>query len=1088
MTSINVVKNSGATEKFDAEKANRVVEWACEGLDVCASEILMKAQIQMFDGVTTKAIHETLIKAASDLISVQNPDYQYAAARLLLFKIRKEAYGDFKPVSLLFQIAKQVDNGKYDRHLLDDYTSEEINYLDGCIRHDRDFDYTYAAMRQYEDKYLVKNRVTGEIYESPQMALMLIAMGLLSQEDKKTRLDRIVDLYENVSLMKVSLPTPIMAGVRTPTRQFSSCVLIESGDDINQIFNANTAQGKYAAQRAGIGLNFGMIRGQDAAIRGGEVKHAGTVPIVRMYQESLGWTSQGGVRKASANYFYPMWHWDFESLIVLKNNRGTESTRARHVDYGLQINKLLYTRLQHGKNITLFHPNVAGGKLYEYFFSDQEKFQQLYEELEADPSVAKKTISAADAFSVFGQERSQTGRIYVQHVDHCNTNSPFDPEQAPVKQSNLCVAPETKILTDEGYVEIHTKEGQVVNVWNGEEFSKTTVVRTGTDQKLVRVKTDSGQELDCTPYHKFYVQRRYVRGSGENRLQIVEVRAGDLKPGDKLIKFDLPVIEGSEELPFAYENGFYSGDGCEVKKGIEQRVYLYHEKQDLLGEFRGKPRISVSETLNRTVVTYGGKLRDKFFVPGVNYSVKSRLEWLAGFSDSDGTVIRNGSSVGVSLSNTNKDFLKEIQLLLQTLGVESKVKLAVEEGMQTLPLNDGSGKGGEFHCQTTYRLTLNGYSLGVLVAQGLKFNRLDISGAGTANRSATHFIKVESVVDKGRVSDTFCFAEPKRHMGMFNGILTGQCMEIALPTHPITDINDPNDPGEVALCTLSAINLGKIEKLEDMREPVRTLVRALDRLLDYQNYPVLAAEKTKLRRTLGIGWTNLAYYLAKRGLKYSDPRSANAVHELAEAFQYYLLEASVDLAKELGKCDLFHETTYSQGILPIDRYKKEVDGLHTAELKMDWEKLRIDIAIHGLRNSTLSTMMPCETSSQITNSTNGFEPPRDAISFKKSGAGMLPVLVPGVGDPSVVYEYKWDMASPIPYLTLVAIMQKFIDQAASANTFYKPWDFPGGKLPIKVVLRDIMWAYKHGLKTLYYQETKDGNDQDEGCDSGACRL
>lgn len=753
MTSINVVKNSGATEKFDAEKANRVVEWACEGLDVSASEILMKAQIQMFDGVTTRAIHETLIKAAADLISVQNPDYQYAAARLLLFKIRKEAYGDFKPFDLFHQIYLNVGNGKYDRHLLDDYTRDEIAFLNDKIVHDRDFDYTYAAMRQYEDKYLVKNRVSGEIYESPQMALMLIAMGLLSKEDKKTRLERIVELYDSVSLMKVSLPTPIMAGVRTPTRQFSSCVLIESGDDINQIFNANMAQGKYAAQRAGIGLNFGMIRGQDAEIRGGEVKHAGTVPIVRMYQESLGWTSQGGVRKASANYFYPMWHWDFENLIVLKNNRGTESTRARHVDYGLQINKMLYTRLQHGQNITLFHPNVAGGKLYEYFFSDQEKFQKLYEELEADPSVAKKTISAADAFSVAMQERSQTGRIYIQHVDHCNTNSPFDPKQAPVKQSNLC-------------------------------------------------------------------------------------------------------------------------------------------------------------------------------------------------------------------------------------------------------------------------------------------------------------------------------------------------MEIALPTSPISDINDPDDDGEIALCTLSAINLGKVEKLEDMRQPVRTLVRALDRLLDYQNYPVLAAEKTKLRRTLGIGWTNLAYYLAKRGLKYSDPRAANAVHELAEAFQYYLLEASVDLAKELGKCDLFHETTYSQGILPIDRYKKEVDNLHTAELKMDWEKLRVDIALHGLRNSTLSTMMPCETSSQITNSTNGFEPPREARSFKKSSAGMLPVLVPGVDDPSVVYEYKWDMASPIPYLTLVAIMQKFIDQAASANTFYKPWDFPGGKLPIKVVLRDIMWAYKHGLKTLYYQETKDGNDQedDDGCGGGACKL
>ncbi len=752
MTSISVVKSSGKKEPFIAEKANRVVEWACENLDASPSEVLMKAHLQLFDGITTKEIHETLIKAAADLISVSAPDYQYVAARLLLFKIRKEAYGDFTPRSLKSQIASMVAIGKYDRHLLDDYADHELDLLDSAIDHDRDFDYTYAAMRQYEDKYLVQDRITREIYESPQMALMLIAMGLMSKEDKKTRLSKVVELYESVSSMALSLPTPIMAGVRTPTRQFSSCVLIEAGDSIDQIFNANTAQGKYAAQRAGIGLNFGRIRGQDAPIRNGEVKHSGTVPIVRMYQESLGWTSQGGVRKAAANYFYPMWHWDFESLIVMKNNRGSEETRARHVDYGLQINKLLYTRLQKGQNISLFHPNVAEGKLYDYFFSNQEKFQELYEALENDPKVPKKTISAVDAFSVFAQERSQTGRIYLQNVDHCNTNSPFDPEVAPVKQSNLC-------------------------------------------------------------------------------------------------------------------------------------------------------------------------------------------------------------------------------------------------------------------------------------------------------------------------------------------------MEIALPTHPIDDINDPDDKGEIALCTLSAINLGKVEKVEDMRSPIRIAVRALDDLLDYQDYPVMAAEKTKLRRTLGIGWTNLAYYLAKRGVKYSDPAAANLVHELAEAFQFYLLEASVDLAKERGACELYHETSYSKGILPIDRYKKEVDNLHTTELKMDWEWLRVEIALHGLRNSTLSTMMPCETSSQITNSTNGFEPPRDAISFKKSSAGMLPVLVPGVGEEGVVYEFKWDMDSPIPYLNLVALMQKFIDQSASANTFYKPWNFPGGKLPMKVVLRDILYAYKHGVKTLYYQETKDGEEEDEdGCESGACKL
>lgn len=754
--SILVVKADGRQEPFTAEKANRVVMWAGEGLDVSPSTVLMKAEIQLYNGITTEEIHDTLIKSAADLITVEEPDYQYLAARLLLFKLRKKAYGQFEPFTLFEQIYLNVGNGKYDRHLLEDYTKEEMEYLDRHIVHDRDFSYTYAAMMQYADKYLVQDRVTGEIYDSPQMALMLISMCLNANEPKDTRLQTVIDLYNEVSLMNVSLPTPIMAGVRTPLRQFSSCVLIEAGDTMDQIFNANTAQGKYAAQRAGIGLNFGMIRGVGAPIRGGEVKHAGTVPIVRMYQESLGWTSQGGVRKASANYFYPIWHWDFQELIVMKNNRGTESTRARHVDYGVQISKLFYVRLQKKQNISLFQPNVAGGLLYKYFFENQEKFEELYVELENDPSIPRKTVPAAEIFSSLGNERSQTGRIFIQNVDHCNTNTPFIPEVAPVKQSNLC-------------------------------------------------------------------------------------------------------------------------------------------------------------------------------------------------------------------------------------------------------------------------------------------------------------------------------------------------MEIALPTAPINDDLDPDDDGEVALCTLSAVNLGNINELADLKPACRTLVRTLDNLLDYQNYPVLAALKTKKRRTLGIGWTNLAYYLAKRGLKYSDGSANNAVHELAEAFQFYLLEASVELAKEKGACEFFDQTSYSQGILPIDRYKKTVDEIHTAELLCDWEGLRKEIAKYGLRNSTLSTMMPCETSSQITNSTNGIEPPRKARSLKKAPVGLLPVMVPGVGDPTVQYEYKWDMEGMKGYLDLVAIIQKFIDQSLSANTSYKPWSFPGGKLPLAQVLKDILYAYRMGVKTLYYQETYDGNNQDEdqedaSCSGGACKL
>lgn len=742
---IQVVKASGKSEDFNAEKANRVVEWAVEGLDVNASDILMKAKIQLFDGISTADIHDTLVKSAADLISIESPDYQFAAARLLLFKLRKKAYGSFTPPSILDHVRATVALGKYDRGILTAYSEAEFAKFESAIDHDRDFNYAYAAMKQYEDKYLVQSRTTGEIYESPQMALMLIAMCLYADETWD-RVNKAIDLYNTVSKMKLSLPTPIMAGVRTPTRQFSSCVLIEAGDDINQIFAANEAQGKYAAQRAGIGLNLGMIRGEGAEIRGGEVKHAGLVPIVRMYQESLGWTSQGGVRKAAATYFYPAWHWDFENLIVLKNNRGTESTRARHVDYGLQLNKLLYSRLQQGKNVTLFQPNVADGKLYEYFFSDQKKFEELYVSLENDPTVPKKTMKASDMFSAIGQERSQTGRIYIQHVDHCNTNSPFNAEVAPVRQSNLC-------------------------------------------------------------------------------------------------------------------------------------------------------------------------------------------------------------------------------------------------------------------------------------------------------------------------------------------------MEIALPTKPITNIKEVGD-GEIALCTLSAINLGQIDKLEDLEEVCKIAVRTLDNLLDYQNYPVLAATETLKRRTLGVGWTNLAYYLAKRGLKYSDGSANNAVHELAEAFQFYLLKASVELAKERGACEYFHETTYAQGLLPIDRYKKEVDEVHTAELKCDWEGLRADILRYGLRNSTLSTMMPCETSSQITNSTNGVEPPRSLATFKNA----LPQIVPEANELAGAYETKWKMGSPRGYLTLMALIQKFIDQSISTNVPYSPWEYEGGLLPLKVVLGDMMFAYRLGIKTLYYQETQDGNDQDkeeEICDTCA---
>ncbi|MBA2081528.1 class 1a ribonucleoside-diphosphate reductase subunit alpha [Aeromonas veronii] len=751
-----VTKRNGHKEPIDLDKIHRVLDWAAEGLDnVSVSQVELKSHIQFYDGIRTADIHETIIKATADLISEQTPDYQYMAARLAIFHLRKKAYGQFEPPHLYQHVARLVDMGKYDKHLLEDYTQAEFEELNTHLDHWRDMDFSYAAVKQLEGKYLVQNRVTGEIYESPQFLYMLVAACLFSKYPKDTRLDYIKRFYDAVSTFKLSLPTPIMSGVRTPTRQFSSCVLIECDDSLDSINATASSIVRYVSQRAGIGINAGRIRGLGSPIRGGEAFHTGCIPFYKYFQTAVKCCSQGGVRGGAATLFYPLWHTEVESLLVLKNNRGVEENRVRHMDYGVQINKLMYQRLIKGGDITLFSPSDAPG-LYDAFFADQDKFEELYVKYEQDPAIRKKTLKAVDLFSLMMQERAGTGRIYIQNVDHCNTHSPFDPSVAPVRQSNLC-------------------------------------------------------------------------------------------------------------------------------------------------------------------------------------------------------------------------------------------------------------------------------------------------------------------------------------------------LEIALPTKPLNNIDD--ESGEIALCTLSAFNLGAIEKLEDLEEMADLAVRALDALLDYQDYPIAAAKKGSMgRRTLGIGVINYAYYLAKNGARYSDGTGLALTHRTFEAIQYYLLKASVQLAREFGPCPLFGETTYAQGILPIDTYKKDLDALCNEPLHLDWESLREEIKSVGLRNSTLTALMPSETSSQISNATNGIEPPRGLVSVKASKDGILKQVVPEYDRLKDQYELLWKQPSVDGYLQLVGIMQKFVDQAISANTNYDPARFEGNKVPMKQLLKDLLTAYKYGLKTLYYHNTRDGADdaqtdlQDDGCAGGACKI
>jgi ribonucleoside-diphosphate reductase alpha chain len=754
-STLHVTKRDGVRAPLDLDKIHKVLTWAADGLDnVSVSEVELRAQIQFTDGISTSDIHETLIKSAADLISEQTPDYQYMAARLNIFHLRKKAYGQFEPPKLYDHVARLVDTDRYDRHLLEDYTEAEFTEMEGFIDHRRDLNFAYAAVKQLEGKYLVQNRVTGEVFESPQFLYVLIGACLFSGYDKSARMDYVRRFYDAVSTFKLSLPTPIMAGVRTPTRQFSSCVLIETGDSLDSINAAAGAIVKYVSQRAGIGINAGRIRALGSPIRGGEAFHTGCIPFYKHFQTAVKSCSQGGVRGGAATLFYPMWHLEVENLLVLKNNRGVEENRVRHLDYGVQLNKLMYERLLKGQNITLFSPSDVPG-LYDAFFEDQEKFEELYVKYEQDASIRKQSIKAMELFSILMQERASTGRIYIQNVDHCNTHSPFNPEHAPIRQSNLC-------------------------------------------------------------------------------------------------------------------------------------------------------------------------------------------------------------------------------------------------------------------------------------------------------------------------------------------------LEIALPTKPLNDVNDKE--GEIALCTLAAFNLGAIENLDELEELSDLIVRALDSLLSYQDYPMPAAEIASMaRRTLGVGVINYAYYLAKNGVKYSDGSALGLTHRTFEAIQYYLLKASNGLAKEAGACEKFNETTYAQGILPIDTYKKDLDKVCTEELQYDWEALRSEIQTHGLRNSTLTALMPSETSSQISNATNGIEPPRGYISIKASKDGILKQVVPEFEKLKGNYELLWQWPNNDGYINLVGVMQKFVDQAISANTNYDPSKFENGKVPMKILLKDLMAAYKMGLKTLYYHNTRDGADDaqedlDDGCAGGACKI
>ena len=728
---LKVQKRNGSIEGIDLDKMHVMVDEACRGLaGVSASQVEMQSGIQFYDGISTGEIQEILIRSASDLIDLDHPNYQFVAARLLLFAVRKQLYGKMQELPPLEQhIYACVNAEVYDNDIFNKYSKEDIDKANNFIDHGRDYLFTYAGLRQVVDKYLVQDRSNGGVYETPQFMYMMIALTIFAEYPKETRLSYVKRYYDAISKHKINIPTPIMAGVRTPLRQFASCVLVDVDDSLDSIFSSDMAIGRYVSQRAGIGINAGRIRGINSKIRGGEVQHTGVVPFLKKFEATVRCCTQNGIRGGSATVHFPIWHQEIQDILVLKNNKGTEDNRVRKLDYSIQISKLFYERFIQDSEITLFSPHDVPG-LYDAFGTD--KFDDLYVEYENNSSIPSKTVKAQELILSLLKERAETGRIYIMNLDHCNSHSSFKDK---VEMSNLC-------------------------------------------------------------------------------------------------------------------------------------------------------------------------------------------------------------------------------------------------------------------------------------------------------------------------------------------------QEITLPTYPLQHIDDPT--GEIALCILSAINVGKVKSDEELEDLCDLSVRGLDELIDYQKYPVIAAEiGTKARRSLGVGFIGLAHYLAKLGFKYDSQGAWDAVHGLAESFQYYLLKASNQLAKEKGHCEYFGRTKYSDGILPIDTYKRDVDEICSTPLQHDWEALRASILEYGLRHSTLSAQMPSESSSVVSNATNGIEPPRGFLSIKKSKKGPLKQIVPQYQTLKNNYTLLWDMLSNRGYINIVAVMQKFFDQAISGNWSYNPENYPDNEVPVSVMANDFLTTYKYGWKTSYYQNTYD---------------
>lgn len=1081
-----IIKRNGEEEPFAMQKLMGWGEWAASTLNGRVDwQSVVRAVLGRVKGPKVKSI-DLQSAFIDECLSRNTWSYYLMAGRLYAADQHKNLYGS-EGIPTIAQLHLQMQNDKMLRQL--DYSPLEYAELEELIDHSYDYTYPHFSLKYMHEKYAFQNRVTGKVYETPQFVYMRMAMVIYEKEPRAIRLQQIREIFDHFRNKELSAPTPNYVYLGAPRMGLASCCLFSTADDGESLATGDYIANIMTQAGAGIGSNI-ITRSVGEPVRGGSIKHGGKLGYYRANAFSTTANKQGS-RGGAGNVNYPIFDPEAPVISQLRNPRAIASMRIRELHYTVQSNPYLDYLASQNKPIMAFTCNTAPDLFEAFYSSDLQRFVELYNKYENDPSFKKKYLDARALVYTMAKEAYETGTAYFNDMYEINHHTPF---KEPIYNTNLCVAPETKILTDNGYVEIQSVAGSVQNIWNGREWSEVEVLKTGEDQELLMVITDSGQTLECTPYHKFFV----VDGYG---TEACETRAHNLKPGDKLIKFDMPVIEGADLLANAYINGFYTGDGCETPEG--QRVYLYGNKRLLADRFVGGTDWRIQNDHNRMYKHYN-TLECKFFVPDNRYTVQSRLDWLSGLADADGCIYRNGDNQQLIVTSVNYAFLQEVQYMLNTLGVVAKIKPENAGGARQLPLNDGTGKYGEFECQATWRLIIASNDLQHLLSLGITFGRLKVL-FHQPQRDAKQFIKIAGVVNTGRRDDTYCFTEHKRHMGIFNGILTGQCVEIAEPTKPYMNaadlyLEEDHGRGEVALCSLFAVNVNKADTTKKVESVCYHGLRMVDFCIHNSDYKLPHIGFTaKQRMNAAGGIMGLASHMAKNRLTYTSAAGLQEIHFIYERHMYCMIKASLRIAKERGNAPWINKTKWPEGWLPIDTYNRNVDKLGDFDCLFPWEKLRQEIIQQGgIAHSCLVGHMPGESSSKALGETNSGYAVRKKAIKKTDGQTVIYWAAPESDNPDYFYELAYDI--PVRrQAECYAVQQKWTDQAISAD-FYRRIN-PEEKLSSTQILEDEYFYPKSlGMKSRYYQnsEITDGIDLEgaeaveimgsSNCPSGACSV